>query len=255
MPAATGVEAHRTDRGRSGPKREKPPGVKESPGHDCVLSDHCKVVSTRRASLSISETAHLPIFSCTTVTGVHAEWEKNKNHPASGSSVGGNALLMREGNGQTGSMMSSRSRWEAKQVKTHNASPWGGGATTEEHISFQSVASVDTGSASRWDSWSEMCAAVTWLADWIIAWWRRCTGVPCIIASECTQLFYFVNLFRPHFLQDQQRHHTEAESYLKKVIQTRVTKIGVTIVSVCGLHAYLLAFFVSKICQKKTPKR
>lgn len=56
------------------------------------------IVGGRRAGLSITITADLLGFSCTTVS---REWcNKEKNHPLSGSSEDGNALLMSEVNGE-----------------------------------------------------------------------------------------------------------------------------------------------------------
>ncbi len=58
---------------------------------DC---EHGMVVGARRAGLSISETADLWGFSCTT------NGPKKRKHPVSGSSLGENALLMPEVRGE-----------------------------------------------------------------------------------------------------------------------------------------------------------
>ncbi len=54
------------------------------------------VVGARRAGLSISKTADLLRFSCTTISRVYREY------PVSGSCVDKNASLMSEENGQMG---------------------------------------------------------------------------------------------------------------------------------------------------------
>ena len=57
------------------------------------------VVGARRAGLSISGTADLLGFSCTTISRVE-NGPKKRKYPVSGSSVGENALLMPEVRGE-----------------------------------------------------------------------------------------------------------------------------------------------------------
>ncbi len=63
------------------------------------------VVGARRAGLSISETADLPGFSCTTISGFAGNGPKKRKYPVSGSCVDKNAILMSgvRGDEQTGS--------------------------------------------------------------------------------------------------------------------------------------------------------
>ena len=58
------------------------------------------IVGARQGGLSISETADLLGFSHTTVSRVCREWCEKQKHPVSSSSVGRNALLMREVRGE-----------------------------------------------------------------------------------------------------------------------------------------------------------
>ncbi len=66
------------------------------------LSDfeHGVVVGARQADLSISKTADLLRFSCTTISRVYRECPKRRKYPVSGSCVDENALLMSEVRGE-----------------------------------------------------------------------------------------------------------------------------------------------------------
>ena len=72
-------------------------------GKKCDLSDFDRgmIVGARQGGLSISETADLLGFSCTTVSrSLQRMVRKTKKHPVSSSSAGRNALLMREVRGE-----------------------------------------------------------------------------------------------------------------------------------------------------------
>ncbi len=58
------------------------------------------VVGARRSGLSISKTADLLGFSCTTISRVYENGLKKRKYPVSGSCVDKNALLMSEVRGE-----------------------------------------------------------------------------------------------------------------------------------------------------------
>ena len=70
-------------------------------GEEMCDFDRGMIVGARQGGLSISETADLLGFCCTTVSRVCREWcGKKKKHPVSSSSVGRNVLLMGEVRGE-----------------------------------------------------------------------------------------------------------------------------------------------------------
>ncbi len=58
------------------------------------------VVGVRRVGLSISKTADLLGFSCTTISRVYRECLKKRKYPVTGRCVNENALLMSEVRGE-----------------------------------------------------------------------------------------------------------------------------------------------------------
>ena len=94
---------------------------------ECDLSDFDRgmIVGAREGGLSISETADLLAFSSATSLGFAENGAKNQKRPVSSSSLGRNALLMKEVRGEGPDWSKLIERCISEQT-THQTSKWMG---------------------------------------------------------------------------------------------------------------------------------